>query len=480
MPDNTSGAITPQNLRNVAEELMRSSANLAERAEFAETVESLDSVKSDEGFFQWNGSSWVEIGSLSDTAVWSRSGGFILPMEFADKLRVDTAQIDGLIYPNGNVNIGSSTSPFDTVFADVIDGVSGAWVEEADTVSVVGKRIGIGTSSPAATLDVDGTFQAKDGDSARFNLGLTTLSLFDGAIDVLFHGAVARKSAGNWHFINSAASNSVSNAVYANSIAINKSNGDYYEIGVDSLESRIISSNLMNGGSEFNGFVNTKANGSYISIRETDTADFKIITRAGFPFKILQSGNIGIGLGDLQNPDTTLHVKGQFKYDDGNQSAGAKLISDASGNASWELPSFGEMGFGDSISTIALALNTPAWVTNPDNDLWSLGAVNFSNGVSYTGDSLLIETAGVYQVNIQLSMSGSTGSKIELKLFKNGVEDCTCSSVLSLHNNEKFSLSYTDITDLSDGDVLRVFVENTGSADDVDVLNGKITLHRLK
>jgi hypothetical protein len=120
-PDNTGGFITPLKLRTVAEELMRSNANLFERNEMDKALTVTDSIKSDEGFYKWNGSAWEELIDAADTSVWARSGGFVLPLEFSDKLRVDTAQIDGNIYPDGSgVNIGRSDAKFDTVFANVV------------------------------------------------------------------------------------------------------------------------------------------------------------------------------------------------------------------------------------------------------------------------------------------------------------------------------------------------------------------------
>lgn len=48
---------------------------------------------------------------------------------------------------------------------------------------------------------------------------------------------------------------------------------------------------------------------------------------------ILKSGWSGFG---TDTPDTTLHVVGGFKYEDGNQAANKVLTSDASGNATWQ------------------------------------------------------------------------------------------------------------------------------------------------
>ncbi|MCB0852026.1 MAG: tail fiber domain-containing protein, partial [Bacteroidetes bacterium] len=48
---------------------------------------------------------------------------------------------------------------------------------------------------------------------------------------------------------------------------------------------------------------------------------------------LLKSGNLGLG---TSTPDTTLHLVGQFKYQDGNEHNGYVLTSDANGVASWQ------------------------------------------------------------------------------------------------------------------------------------------------
>ena len=51
----------------------------------------------------------------------------------------------------------------------------------------------------------------------------------------------------------------------------------------------------------------------------------------------LHSGNKRVGIGTAA-PDTTLHVVGGFKYQDGTQADKRILTSDADGNASWQVP----------------------------------------------------------------------------------------------------------------------------------------------
>jgi len=172
-PDNTSGAITPADLREVSEELMRSSANLLERNEFAEPLQVNDTIKSEQGFFKWNGSGWSEVGSLSDTAVWARSGGFILPKEYADKLSIDTARVEGLLYPTGNVNIGSSSAPFDTVFANAFSTVSCACLKEA-SLTIASADVLQLNSTPLTIVPAQGVGTAIEVISASVKIDFNT------------------------------------------------------------------------------------------------------------------------------------------------------------------------------------------------------------------------------------------------------------------------------------------------------------------
>jgi hypothetical protein len=137
------------------------------------------------------------------------------------------------------------------------------------------------------------------------------------------------------------------------------------------------------------------------------------------------------------------------------------------------------MGFGDSTRTIALTQNVFSVVTNTANDLWSTAAVDLHN-VTYSGDSLIIDSAGTYQVNVQLSMDGTSGSVIRLGVFLNGVLACSCTGYQELLNNRILQLTYINIDALNAGDVLQVVITNTANNDDVDAIGGKLMVNKIR
>ncbi len=194
--------------------------------------------------------------------------------------------------------------------------------------------------------------------------------------------------------------------------------------------------------------------------------------------KIEFTGNLGIG---TLIPTEALHVVGSVKIVDGTQGAG-KVFTDVtgSGKGAWQdHTGYGEMGFGDSTRTIALTQNVFSVVTNSNKTLWSTAAIDLHN-VTYSGDSLIIDSAGTYQVNIQLSMDGTSGSVIRLGVFLNGVLACSCTGYQELLNNRILQLSYINIDALNAGDVLQVVITNTANGNDVDAIGGKLMVNKIK
>ena len=370
-PNNTSNYITPARLRTVSLELMRSSANLAEENTFLESVLVEDSIKSDVGFYVWNGVSYEEISGGGDTANWAISGGFISPVDFTDKLNVDTARFAGNIYPDGSgVNIGRSGAKFDTVFANVFDGVvPSLWDLSGDTLlpAVTHNSIKIGYT---------------DADSSTYIIG----------------------------------------GKFANGLA--------------SVMATVTSTGV-------HSFVTSAG-------RVTSTSDVVTINARDY-FRI--------------NSDTT-SVEGNISISD-------TLFADVIDK------SYGEMGFRDSSYTVPLTIDVPAWATNAGNDLWQQSAIAMKD-VVYDGDSIVVNRSGTYYISGHLSVAGSNGDVLRSYTYRNGTALCLCSPVVSLVNHRIITLQLnTDIAQLSSGDVLKVYVENIGTSNDVAAISGKLTIYRI-
>lgn len=224
--------------------------------------------------------------------------------------------------------------------------------------------------------------------------------------------------------------------------------------------------------------------GFFLNYTNADTSTFDVRGEGVLLQWGANDGNVGIG---TETPTEKLHVEGTslftdtLTYDIPGAATGSVLTSlDADGNATWQDPNaYGEMGFGDSLRTIALTQNVFSVVTNSNNTLWSTAAIDLHN-VTYSGDSLIIDSAGTYQVNVQLSMDGTSGSVIRLGVFLNGVLACSCTGYQELLNNRILQLTYINIDALNAGDVLQVVITNTANNDDVDAIGGKLMVNKIR
>ncbi|MGB1317657.1 MAG: hypothetical protein ACPG5W_05600, partial [Flavobacteriales bacterium] len=103
-------------------------------------------------------------------------------------------------------------------------------------------------------------------------------------------------------------------------------------------------------------------------------------------------GQIGIG---TVAPDTTLHIKGKLKYQDGTQAASRILTSDAGGSASWQNLSAQNM-FGDDYSFAPdLSCAEISGSVGIDPDAWSLSV---TGGYAFVVDQAF-KTLRAYNVS---------------------------------------------------------------------------------
>ena len=236
-------------------------------------------------------------------------------------------------------------------------------------------------------------------------------------------------------------------------------------------------------GSAFSFDYSATSLGFFLNYTNGDTSTFDVRSDGVLIQWGENDGNVGIG---TETPTEKLHVDGtslftdSLTYTNGTEADGYVLTSDASGNATWQDPTaYGEMGFGDSLRTIALTQNVWSVVTNSNNTLWQTAAIDTHN-VQYSGDSLIIGKTGVYQLNLQMALDGSTASIIRLGVYINGSLACTCTGYQELTNNRIIQISYINIDGLTAGDVMQVVITNTANNDDVDAVGGKITINKIR
>lgn len=179
--------------------------------------------------------------------------------------------------------------------------------------------------------------------------------------------------------------------------------------------------------------------------------------------------------------DSIINIANHIQINIPTAATGYVLTSlDNDGNATWQDPTaYGEMGFGDSTRTIALTQNVFSVVTNTAKNLLSAEATTLHN-VTYQGDSLKIDSAGTYQIIVNLSVDGTNASVLKLGVFKNGVIMNGNTGHIELTNNHTVQISYNDIAPLAVGDGLRVVIMNTASNDDATARNGNIIINKIR
>ena len=123
-------------------------------------------------------------------------------------------------------------------------------------------------------------------------------------------------------------------------------------------------------------------------------------TSQEFRMVIRDNGNVGIGTND---PDTSLHIVGQIKYQDDNQMAGHVLTSDADGVGSWQAPVLDNLGN----HTASQNLQLGSYYLSGDGD----------------DEGILVDSVGNVEINKRLILRGTYWSNQfggDLKLINSG------------------------------------------------------------
>ena len=167
---------------------------------------------------------------------------------------------------------------------------------------------------------------------------------------------------------------------------------------------------------------------------------------------VLKNGNTGIG---TSAPDTTFHLVGKMKYQDGTQTDGYVLTSDANGNASWKDVNT----LTDTMSIIANAAQSTTVRTSNDNTIrFTLGGVeNFK--MSYNTFQLV---SGIPNYGSNLGISFADGSNTSSIV---GVSPSILSSPTDDQYQLNFSVKNHPVLELH-GDSSAYFTGNVGIGKD--------------
>lgn len=118
---------------------------------------------------------------------------------------------------------------------------------------------------------------------------------------------------------------------------------------------------------------------------------------------ILKNGNSGFG---TDTPDTTVHIVGQIKYEDGNEADGYVLTSDANGNATWQSTTQTQRSAATNGGTTNASEGTETLLLEPAS-LIAIHTVNFPPN-PIDGQTFTIISNGNEITNLTLAATGNT------------------------------------------------------------------------
>jgi hypothetical protein len=186
-------------------------------------------------------------------------------------------------------------------------------------------NVGFGTSSPDTTLHVLGKFKYDDDNQAN---GYVLTSDADGVAS--WQAPVIDTDTDDQTLSLSGSDLSISEGNTVDLSVIDQ------QLSLSGSNLSISNANTVDLSAVVADIVADEDSDTKIQLEESANEDHIRFDVAGNQVMVLNSsGHLGVG---TDAPDTTLHLVGQFKYEDGNQSNDYVLTSDANGVASWQAP----------------------------------------------------------------------------------------------------------------------------------------------
>ena len=383
------------------------------------------------GYYYWSGSAWLRLntGSGGSGGGWLLTGNTVTNTDYIGTNNYKPFNIKaggtllGSFHPGGSIKLGENT------------------VGSNINAFAIGYRANSATSESYA-------FGSSAWANSWRSLALGSDTKTDGAFSVAI---------GNFASTGASAANSISIGYYANTSANEafalgssaKATGDNSAaIGFNSVSS---SSKTLALGSS----ANASSTGS-TALGYGATSSGLYSTAIGYNASTSQnnaivlgdasssSTNVGIG---TSSPNAKLHIVSStasngFQLQDGNQSLGKVLTSDANGKATWK-----NLGDDQAIGEILKAGNSSL-----NSGQIALGTSNVNINVSNGGDYIQVTKSGLYKVtyHVNLQKNATAGLVSGYFYLTNwGTEWANTRSYFSINQNENTSVSLTRYLTLS-------------------------------
>lgn len=475
-PDNTAGFITPARLRAVALDLMRSNVNKLEDNVISGKLEVSDSVKTLDGFYRWTGSEWASVSD--DTTAWARSGGFILPLDYTDKLSIDTARIGGLLYPDGSVNLGLDGVPFDTLYVNHIGGIGGNHNTLDESYDEGGAGLGRTITADAGNVEIIGNIES----------GMVLTDSIDGSNGVLHlqtngENRLIMDADGNTFSQKSDASgdmfmgiNEIDSVLAATAVIF----ADYATIGwtLDGRSFAVGRTNNINGDVAdlqiADDGIKMGTSGSSTWGKLWLEYDQPTLVRNELLSDPLQNSEIRTYYNHIEIEALNTEIQGSLAIVDGTESEGYVLQSDASGNATWKGNSYGQLYIYSGATAVTV-------VTAGTFYALTGATVGDTSLVTTDGDDFTIVQDGVYKIEVCGSGTGTPNANATMAVFVDGVRSQEINGATKLSSGGDLeSMSTLGILSLTAGDVIDVRITSDGNGDTMTPVYLSFSINQIR
>lgn len=325
-----------------------------------------------------------------------------------------------------------------------------SWITNANLYND-GSRIGIGTTTPGYTLDINGRTRIRNnGLSAGlwFNKSDNTEAAFVGMANDTVTGFWGNGTVGAWR------------------IGVDVKNA---RLGIGITDPAVPLSFDNNVGEKISLWGNGASNHYGIGIQtslmqfytSTQSADFAFGNGSSNDFsekmRIKGNGNVGIG---TSTPGAKLEVNGKLKITDGTQAANSVLTSDANGLASWKIAP------GKALNTILaadLTVNSGTAVTANyvDNIAYCFNDFGSFNNAA-NSFTIPAGEGGTYLIHVQVSwlaVNSYTGSKqVGITIRKNSTTAAQFTENIPFDMLAYKHQQITQIIKLSAGEVVSIYL----------------------